>query len=34
MPTLARVYHLSPTDVWNLTTPELDMFIKDLEANT
>ena len=32
MPVLARVYGLSPSDVWNLTLEEFDAFVQDLEA--
>ena len=32
MPLLARHYGLTPSDVWNLTDPELAVFIKDMEA--
>ena len=32
MPVLARTYGLTPSDVWALTNPELEAFLKDLEA--
>ena len=32
LPTLARIYGLTPVDVWALSEPELAVFLKDLEA--
>lgn len=34
MPTLARVYGLSPSDVWNLTRDEWDAFVSDMRGNS
>ncbi len=32
LPTLARIYGLTPSDVWALSELELTTFLKDLEA--
>ncbi len=32
LPTLARIYGLTPSDVWALSEPELTVFLNDLEA--
>ena len=33
LPTLAKIYGLTPSDVWALSEPELAVFLKDLEAS-
>ena len=34
LPLLARIYGLTPTDVWALSEPELATFVEDLEVSS